>query len=228
MSTIRRRGHVLMVVGPDGTGKTTLCNALVQHVLGSVPVRVLANRRGAEPLGLLPGRAPRGNTSIPHRHQPRSTAVSAAKLLYSFTDILLGWIVKVRPFVHRGGWVVIERGGWDMLVDPRRYRLGHPAWMGRVLAWLLPRPSVVLVLEAPPEVITARKAQLAPAELVRQMNAWRVVLPAGQRRVFLDTSAPIPALLATIRGALAELDGSPVLARDAGAVAPLVPSPAHE
>lgn len=207
-----------MIVGPDGTGKTTLCTALVQRLASSVPVRELANRRGAEPLSLLPGRAPRGNTAVPHRHQPRSMPLSIAKLFYSYVDMTLAWSAKVRPFVRRGGWVVIERGGWDMVVDPLRYRLRVPQWLGRICARIMPRPSIVLVLEASPEVITARKAQLPPAELVRQMHAWREILPASQQRMYLDTSAPVEALLRAISEAASLPDESNAAAGASDAV----------
>lgn len=222
-----RRGRVLMIVGPDGTGKTTLCSALMEQLRTDVPVRVLANRRGAEPLSILPGRAPRGNTSVPHRHPPRSMAMSVAKLLYTVADMWLGWLVKVRPVVGNGGWVLIERGGWDLLVDPVRYRLRLPRWIGHAFARLMPRPSVVLVLEAAPEVITARKAQLPPPELARQMRAWHQVLPDGQRRLYLDTSAPIPELLRTISHAIRELDERGTIDPLAGQLAPVEVEPPH-
>ena len=199
------RGHVLMIVGPDGTGKTTLCTALEQRLLAHVPVRVLANRRGAEPLGLLPARAPRGSTSAPHRHPARPLLLSLGKILYSLVDAFLGWLVKIRPFVRRGGWVIVERGWWDMLVDPLRYRLRLPRRLGSALAHLMPRPSLVLVLEAPAEVITARKAQLSMAELARQMLVWREILPRRQRRLYLNTAAPIEEVLDTISRAVFEL-----------------------
>ncbi len=209
----RPAGHVLMIVGPDGTGKTTLCNALERHVQTRAAVRVLANRRGAEPLGLLPSRAPRGSTSAPHRHAPRSAVVSIAKLVYAFADFYLGWLIKVRPFVRRGGWVVVERGWWDMLVDPVRYRLRLPHWLGRVLAHLTPRPTVVLVLEAPTDVITARKAQLTVPELRRQMETWRAILPRRQRRIYVNTDAPISDVLEQISGGMSDLGGVPGLVR---------------
>jgi thymidylate kinase len=211
----RRLGHVLMIVGPDGTGKTTLCDALEQQISVRAPVRVLANRRGVEPLGLLPARAPRGSTSAPHRHPARSPLLSFAKLLYAFADLYLGWLVKIRPFVRRGGWVIVERGCWDMLVDPLRYRLRIPRWLGRTLTHFTPRPSLVLVLEAPPAVITARKAQLSVPELARQMRAWREILPPRQQRLYLDTSAPIEDVLQTISHTLSGLSGAPTIAHAA-------------
>jgi thymidylate kinase len=185
------RGHVLMIVGPDGTGKTSLCNAFVEQISLHSAVRVLANRGGATRPGLLPRRRLRGSKFEPHRHPVYPRLLSIAKSLYYLVDFYLGWLVRVRPFVRRGGWVLVERGWWDVLVDPRRYRLDLPHWLRRSLAHLMPRPSLVFILGAPPEVISARKAQLPEAELVRQMEEWQEILPRGQARLHLDTSGPI-------------------------------------
>ena len=43
----------------------------------------------------------------------------------------------------------------------------------RVLGWLLPQPDLVIVLEAPPDVLMARKSEIEPVELERQTRAWR-------------------------------------------------------
>jgi thymidylate kinase len=184
-----------MIVGPDGTGKTTLCNALVECMSVCAKVRVLANRNGASPLGLLPRRKLRGSKFEPHRHPMYPRLLSIVKSFYYLVDFYLGWMVRVRPFVRRGGWVLIERGWWDVLVDPRRYRLDLPEWLGRPLADLMPRPLVVFILGAPVEVTTARKAQLPEAELLRQMEAWQKILPQEQARVNLNTSEPLEATL---------------------------------
>jgi thymidylate kinase len=182
---------MLMIVGPDGTGKTTLCNALVEQLSLCSNVLVLANRTGATRPGLLPRRKLRGSKVEPHRHPAYPRLLSIAKSILYVVDFNLGWLVRARPFVRRGGWVLVERGWWDVLVDPRRYRLDLPQWLGRFLAHLMPRPSLVFILDPPVEVVTARKAQLPAAELVRQMTAWQQILPRTQPRLHLDTSRPI-------------------------------------
>jgi thymidylate kinase len=207
------RGHVLMIVGPDGTGKTTLCTALAKQMAQHSAVRVLANRRGAERPGLLPRRKSRGSPFEPHRHPAYPPLLSLAKVLYYFADCYLGWLVQVRPFVRRGGWVLVERGWWDVLVDPRRYRLSLPRWLCRSLAHVLPRPSLFLVLGASTAVITARKAQLSEAELMRQMKTWHEILPPKQKRLYLDTSAPRQAVLSKASRAIADLGGVPATVR---------------
>jgi hypothetical protein len=87
--------------------------------------------------------------------------------------------------------VLIERGWWDIAVDPRRHRLDTPSRLLWLLGRVLPAPEVVLILEADAQVLYARKAELPLEELARQARAWRDFLPAGQRRVYLDAARPI-------------------------------------
>jgi len=184
------RGRVITIVGPDGSGKTTLSAALVEGVLADRPVLVLANRRGAGRPGLLPHRKVRGDTRQPHRYASYPAWVSVPKTLYLFADFALGRLIRVRPFLRRGGWVIVERGWWDVMVDPMRYRLRPFPMLGRVLGRMMPRSDLVLVLDAPPAVIEARKAQLSPAEVERQRQAWHELLPPRQPRFYIDASCP--------------------------------------
>lgn len=206
------RGCVLAVGGPDGVGKTTVCEALIAgvpygaetlHVRfpGLLPRRDPAERRE---IRLGPGQTPdltRLRVYPPTYSRPKA----ALKTLYLWIDFLLGWVVRVRPLVRRGGWVVFERGWWDHAVDPRRYRLPPPARLVHVLGRLLPRADLVLVLHAPPEVIRARRPELTVEELERQMQAWRTVLPADQARVYVDTSLPHEQMLERVGAAVAGL-----------------------
>jgi thymidylate kinase len=184
----RERGGVVVVVGPDGAGKSTLAEAVVRGAPEDTQTLLLANRRGATPARLLPRRHVRGPTTSPHRHPPYAAPVSIAKTVYLFADFLLTWFSRVRPVVACGGWVVIERGWWDTLVDPTRYRLRPAPVLTRALSRLAPRADVILILEAAPGVIRSRKAQLTESEIVRQARAWRSVLSARQHRTFIDAS----------------------------------------
>jgi thymidylate kinase len=210
------RGRVLTIVGPDGSGKTTLTDALARQTLTDGPVLLLAHRSGARRPGLLPHRKVRGPTTEPHRHQPYPAAVSYVKTLYVWADFVLGWAVRVRPFARRGGSVIIERGWWDTAVDPRRYRLREAPRLVRVLGRLMPASDLVVVLEASPEVIRSRKAQLSVQELKRQRLAWHDLLPPKQPRVYLDASQPAPDVLRAVTEHADHLAGSPRLSDKPG------------
>jgi len=173
------------VVGPDGSGKTTLVDALLQTELAGE--NVLRIRRP----GVLYRRTPEGIVvTEPHAKPPYSPLASVAKVAYLLTDELLGWAFRLKPFVRRGGTVVIERGWWDLAVDPRRYRLQEHAGLLWRVGRFLPSPDLLVVLEADPDVLLARKEEISRAELVRQMRAWRELLPAKQRRVYIDAGRP--------------------------------------
>jgi thymidylate kinase len=183
----RRRGGVIMIAGPDGSGKTTLAQGLAQTWFADAPVLLVHHRRG---IGMLPGRQPRGPTTEPHRHSPYPTVVALGKTFYLFVDFLFGWLATIRPFVRSGGWVILQRDWWDLLVDPKRYRLRPIPRLGRFLGRLLPEPDLTLILEADPDVIRHRKAELPCEELARQTAEWRKVRPPSKSCIYLDARRP--------------------------------------
>jgi hypothetical protein len=181
------RGLTITVAGPDGAGKTTFCNALIAGALAGCDVRKIHHR-----FGLLPVRGGKtADPSQPHAQVPYPRGVSEAKVLALFGDSLAGWVVQARPFVRGGGCLIVERGWWDLAVDPARYRLRPHPRLVRALGRLLPRSDLLVVLEGAPELLVTRKAECSEAELARQMQAWRVVVPSRQPRLYLDVSLPL-------------------------------------
>jgi hypothetical protein len=171
-------GLFVVIAGPDGGGKSTLAHRL-PDACGQLFRRSLhlhsRPRVLPRPGALL--RRGEGDHSQPHAKPPHSKAVSTALLLYHWFDYLLGSWLLVRPTRTRTGLVLLERGWWDMLVDPCRYRLNPPLPLARLLGRLLPEPDLVLLLEAPPETLVARKSELTAEEIAGQAEAWRAVAP---------------------------------------------------
>jgi thymidylate kinase len=185
--TTSARGGVVVIAGPDGTGKSSLCDRLISGPLAGRQVLHIHFRPG-----ILPARAvPASAINDPQGQAPYTGWLSVLKTLYLFIDFVLGWELRVQPVVRKGGWVIIERGWWDLVVDPRRYRLRGAAGLTRLLGKLIPKPELTLVLECPLQVLKARKAELSESELVRQTQAWRALPPGTARRVFLDASRPV-------------------------------------
>jgi thymidylate kinase len=187
----RPTGMLVVIAGPDGTGKSTLAAALPHACRG--PFRRTMHRHWRPWLlpraGSFVG-SPTGDVTKPHARPPHGPAGSFASLLYHWLDFVLGSWAVFLPFRVRSGLVILERGYWDMVVDPRRYRLAVPTALTRTLGRLVPRPGLVIVLEASPETASARKAELPPSDLRRQASAWRTVLPRRTRVRFLDADRP--------------------------------------
>jgi hypothetical protein len=131
------------------------------------------------------------------------------KLLYLFADSLGGWLLSAWPFVRKGGSFIIERGWWDLAVDPARYRLVPQPRLVRALGNCLPRSDLLIVLEGIAELLASRKDEVAVPELARQVRAWREVVPARQRRVYLDVSLPLSEVVSLAEVELARFAPAP-------------------
>lgn len=166
-------GLVVAICGPDGTGKSTLAGALPELCEGLF--RRYAHlhwRPGLLPRpGALAMRAER-DTGEPGSAEPHGILGSFLLLLYFFADFAFGGIVLLAPARRRTTLVVIERSWWDIVVDPRRYRLRPLPRLVRGLGALLPRPDVFLMLEGDAAAIHARKPELTECEIERQARAW--------------------------------------------------------
>jgi thymidylate kinase len=194
---------VILIVGPDGTGKSSLADRL-EDILG----RERPVRRVHHVFRGLPGSAAsRRPSTEPHGRRPYPRWLSILKVAYLFAGHLLGWYGTIRPFVMRGGTVIVERGWWDMVVDPRRYRLGN-SWLARRLAGFVPSPDLTLVLDAPANVIHARRDELEVDELARQLSEWRAIAGTDRDAEILDAARSSDDVLAAAVDLLARRDVS--------------------
>lgn len=196
-------GMTAHVVGPDGSGKSTLARELPADCGGLFLRHRHAHwRPGLLPsLGSLAGTAPI-DTTRPHGRPPHPPVVSAIALAYYWFDSLLGALALFAPVKARTGLIVVERGWWDTCIDPARYRITAPGWILQALGNLLMQPDLVIVLEAEPDVLMARKQEVERDELTRQARAWREALPRRVKRVYIDASAPLHEVRAGAREAV--------------------------
>ena len=198
-------GLLVTVVGPDGSGKSTLARSLPDACRGLFRRDALFHWRPAvlpRP-GALIG-SPMGDPSRPHEREPHPRGISTGLLLYHWADFFVGSWTRFFALRVRTGLVVLERGWWDILVDPRRYRLDAPPMLVRILGKLLPAPDLTLVCEAPVEVLLDRKNELTSDELSRQTQAWRSLRTDLRRTHFLDASASRQEVRDAARTAIAD------------------------
>jgi thymidylate kinase len=188
---LKNEGLWVAFLGPDGSGKSS-----VQE--GYVPLMsslfVSTNRFHLRPR-LLRGSAAGMTPNVdPHGQVPRGAFVSVVKLFFIWCDYVLGYALRIRPLLRQGGLVIFDRYYYDFLVDFRRFRYGGPQWPVALLARWVPRPDLLLILNAPAEVLQARKQEVLPEESQRQMNSYREIAQIrwlqGKTRL-IDATQPL-------------------------------------
>jgi thymidylate kinase len=178
----------LAVLGPDGSGKSTTLHALVDvwpPSLGVVRLYHLRPRRFA-------GRSGSSTEPVedPHGSSARGVPGSTAALGFTVLDWWVGyWSQIVRQRV-KGALVLFDRHFIDVQVDPLRYRYGGPPWLPRLISRLIPKPDIVIVLDAPPEVVRARKQEVSAAESTRQQTAYRALQASTPGSHLVDATLP--------------------------------------
>lgn len=204
--SVTRRGRFVVLAGPDGTGKTSLAGWLAHTSTGSYE----SIRRTHWTPGMLPrpgavvGRSA-ADPSAPHSSSEHSLVTSAALLVYHWIDFFVGGWTRLTSERRRGSLILAERWWWDVIVDPRRYRLRPLPRIAARLGRLLPDPDVVLLLSGDASTLRDRKAELGIAEIERQLQVWRTTVPASVRVVTLDAGQPLGAVGAA---ALQAIEGS--------------------
>jgi thymidylate kinase len=184
-------GAIVAVVGPDGSGKSTLVGCLRAQlssdgkIVTSINFRpkIISRRRRAEDSH---------NTANPHDQPQNSPARGIAKLLVLFIDIWLGAAAWPRIRREQRRFHIIERHAYDFVVDPFRLRLGRTSRQIRVwFCRMSPKPDLIIVCSGPAEAIFARKAEISLAEIERQLREWNCpeLFAPGVPIISWDTTA---------------------------------------
>jgi len=179
------------VMGPDGSGKSSVI-AEYLRVLG--PAFAGTACFHLRPRLFSGSSAGQTDNTDPHGKLPRGALMSTAKLLFLWADYVLGYFLRVRPLLVRSTMVVFDRYYQDLLIDARRFRYAGPRWLARLVAAMIPMPDLMLVLDAPGDVLQARKQEVSAAESARQAEAYRTIFSSAAlrgRATLVDATRPL-------------------------------------
>ena len=188
-------GIVIAIMGPDGSGKSTVIEAVkarIGYYFGGIVEHHWRPSLLPE-IGVLLGRREKntGPVTDPHGRRPHSRAASLARLMYYWLDYWLGYPWRVWKPKAQNQLVIFDRYAPDMWCDPRRYRLHAPKALLKFICRCVPQPDLTLVLLAKPEVIHQRKGEVPLATLRELLQNYQELAQSGGNVLAVDCSRPV-------------------------------------
>jgi thymidylate kinase len=180
-------GLFIVMLGPDGAGKSTAKNAIINGLRSIFSGTISWHWRP----GVIWRVGPATPLRLPHAKQPRDRAMSILYLLAVFADTWVGYLRTGRGILMDHGLVTCDRYFRDVLVDPLRYRYNGPQWFPKFLEKLAPRPDLVIVLDADENVMFNRKPELTLEELRRQRAGYAQLAGANRNTRLIRSDVSI-------------------------------------
>jgi thymidylate kinase len=166
----RLPGSLVAVLGPDGAGKTTLSDALTAQV--PLPTRYVYMGMWRET-----------------RWDPYVRRVPGGRLGRLLVRVFRS-VTRARYHRARGRLVVVDRFVYDALLAGPQSSLGERVANAAMLR-LGPTPDVLLLLDAPGELMFRRKGEHSAEVLEQRRQAYLALRDRLPGMVVLDASAPV-------------------------------------
>jgi thymidylate kinase len=183
-------GVSLVLCGADGSGKSTAAAAVMEELRGTFSPAKVRHYHWKPPLFSTQRRAARRPATEPHARPPRNPLASLCYFGFHWLEFCLGSHLRFWPVTFRGGLVLIDRFYYDFFVDQHRYRLRVPQSIVRLGYFLIKKPDLVVLLDAPAEVLQGRKQEVTLAETKRQRTAYLELVRSLKNGRVIDATQP--------------------------------------
>jgi thymidylate kinase len=180
-------------LGCDGSGKSSVIQGLTSALEVEGHTITLGHWR---PIPFTKSSASASATAEdPHGQRPRGLAGSMLKLAWLWINWWAAWFQHLRSARNKG-FVLFDRYHGDLIVDPKRYRYGGPMWLAKLATRFMPQPDLVIFLDADPDILLARKQEVAKSALERaRVNYLKFCSDSTFCRIIV-ASQPLDAVIA--------------------------------
>ncbi|MDB6123742.1 MAG: Thymidylate kinaselike protein [Pedosphaera sp.] len=166
------RGTFAVLIGLDGSGKTTLARNIsrLAPVSGRFDgVRYFHWR--PKIINYIEFPLPEFR-NVPRKHSlPKSwitSFFSALRLAKNILIVNLAYYLRVRPLLRRNYLIVIDRYFYNYYIDPVSVKYYGPAWLLIFMTRCFPKPDAIISLSAGPDTLLQRKQELTPEQIAQQ------------------------------------------------------------
>lgn len=171
------KGFSIGFTGPDGSGKTTVINTIVEQlntVYAAIEMfhfrpHLIPNLGEAAKKTKLKSEVD-VDYSNPHRGGKTNKLSSLIRLLYYSVDYIVGYFFRVRRYLKQRNVVIFDRYFTDIIADSRRSSIFlNPIFLYLFGKIVIPKLDYNILLTANTETILARKQELT-AEGIDTIN----------------------------------------------------------
>ena len=171
------KGFSIGFTGPDGAGKTTIINAIIEDLRKTYSSIDLYHFRPTitPDLGKVAHKLNLKSEvdqdyANPHRGERTGKLSSLIRLIYYGIDYILGYFLRIQPTLSKRKVVIFDRYFTDVIADSRRSRIylnsNFLYWFGK---FFIPKLDYNILLTADKDIILGRKQELT-AEGIDRIN----------------------------------------------------------
>ena len=183
-------GVFIVCIGPDGSGKSSVADRVIKRLETTFKADKTHHYHW-KPLTSQRSKAGISPVDNPHGPPTRGTLASTIYLFYHAFEFILGGILRLKPVLFRNGMVIVDRYFYDIMVDPKRYRLNAPAWLSFLLSKIILKPDLVICLDAPAKIFYERKQEVSFEDVVRLREGYQVFVKGLSSGHIVDASRPL-------------------------------------
>ncbi|RKX98076.1 MAG: hypothetical protein DRP55_08460 [Spirochaetes bacterium] len=203
MAKFNKKGIMIVILGPDGSGKTTVKEELTKELRSFFPSifqfyfrpemlpfpGVLLGLREDIRVGVNPN---------PHGHKKENPIKSFARFFYYLIDFIAGYWIKVYPLIKKGSLVIFDRYYYDYLVDLFRYNMSIPSWFPKIFLPFIHAPDITIYLDASYKILYKRKQEIPKNELKRQIKAYNNLINKFSHAITISAEKPVKEIVKEI------------------------------